>query len=174
MPKKIINQCSCSCGATAKRDFAAEIPTQRVIGLTPVSHATTGEGSVSKDVEFLAGRFKRNPDGSIDKNHRPFRDTGEVDKFMNGANDLGDPVINQATGKPLRRADGSVVRQGAKLFKYGANSTPSRHTVRRDRPAVPDGWTDTSDSYLSRANGVTQYKPVANAAKWHSPERRSR
>jgi hypothetical protein len=139
---KVINQYKCpTCGATAKRDFSQEIPTQSVIGATPISHSTSTKGSLAKELEFVAGRFRRNPDGTIDKNHRPFRDTGEMNKFMNGQNDLGSPSLDD-NGRVRRRKDGSIIRNGAKLFKYGPNSAPSRTDVRTARPRVPNAWTN--------------------------------
>jgi len=134
VPAAVINQYQCpqpQCQAVAKRRFDKEIPSQSVIGLTPISHSTTGKGSFQKTVEKAFGGFKKNPDGSIDPNHAAFRDSGEFQKFMNGANDLGKPKINQRTGEVLRRRDGSVIREGAKIFQYGKNDAPSRNDVRR-------------------------------------------
>lgn len=134
MPKDVINQYQCpqkGCGAVAKRRFDKEIPTQAVVGLTPISHSTTGKGSLQRTVEKAFGGFKKNPDGSIDTNHAAFRDTGEFSKFMNGANDLGKPKINQRTGEPLRRKDGSIIREGAKLIQYGKNDAPSHDRIRQ-------------------------------------------
>lgn len=136
MPKDVINQDQCSqpgCGAVAKRRFDKEIPTQSVIGLTPISHSTTGKGSLQRTIQKAFGEFKKNPDGSIDTNHSAFRDTGEFSKFMNGANELGKPKINQRTGEVLRRKDGSIIREGAKLIQYGKNDAPSHDRV-RSRP----------------------------------------
>lgn len=142
IPKKgAISQYNCVCGAVAKRDLAKEIPSQSVIGATPISHSTTGKGSIAHEVEFMAGKFKTNPDGSIDKNHRPFRDTGELNAYMNGMNDLGPPVLDD-NGNPKRRKDGSIIRTGAKLFKYPKGAQPSRSGVRKARPRVPNAWTD--------------------------------
>jgi hypothetical protein len=132
--KNVINQVDCKCGAVAQRRFDKEIPTQALVGCKPISHASSVKGTVAKEVEYAFGQFKKNPDGTFDKNHRPFADTGELNKFLNGANEYGKPKINQSTGQPLRRKDGSVVREGTKLFKYGPNDTPSRDTVRRSRP----------------------------------------
>lgn len=155
---KTVNRFKChaeGCPAIAKRDMSKEIPTQVVIGATPISHSTTTKGSLSRELEFLAGRFKKNPDGTVDKNHRPFRDTGEMNKFMNGNNDLGKPSIDQRTGQPRRRKDGSIIREGAKLFKYGANATPSRSDVRRQRPRVPNAWT-TEDRVKGGGGGISR------------------
>ena len=133
-PAKVVNQIGCpqpGCGAVAKRRFDKEIPTQSVVGLTPISHSTTGKGSLQNTIGKAFGEFQKNPDGSIDRNHAAFRDTGDLNKFMNGSNDLGKPKIDQRTGQPLRRKDGSVIREGAKFFQYGKNDAPSRNDVRR-------------------------------------------
>lgn len=130
----VIDKTECKCGAVAKRRFDVEMKTQAIVGLTPISHSTSTKGSVSKELEFAFGEHKKNPDGTVDTNHRPFRDTGELDRFMNGANDLGKPKISQTTGKPLMRADGSYVREGAKLIKYDKGAAPSRTDARRFKP----------------------------------------
>ncbi len=170
MPKKVVMQHPCSlpdCDWTAKRDFSQEIPTQAVIGATPISHSTSVKGSLAKEMEFVAGRFKRNPDGTVDKNHRPFRDTGEMNKFMNGQNQLGQPSIDQRTGKPRRRRDGSIIREGAKLFKYGNNAAPSRSDVRKGRREYPNAW--TTESQVSDGHGAIP--DMANRPRHHSPRR---
>lgn len=138
-------------------------------GGTPISHSTTVNGSVSKEIEFMAGRFKKNPDGTVNRNERPFRDTGELNKFMAGQNDLGNPIVKD-DGKVLRRADGSVVHQGAKLFKYGANATPSRDGTRRRAPSVPDAWT----SFENVKGGVNSQSFVSKAPVYRSPERKAK
>jgi len=136
--EKRIDQYPCPvCGGLGKRDLAKEIPTIRSVGMTPISNGT----ALGKELEFSFGRFKKNPDGTVNTNHAAFRDTGELSKYMNGNNDLGEPELNQRTGEPLRRKDGSVVRKGAKLFKYGKNATPRRSSVRR-RNEVPSAWID--------------------------------
>lgn len=141
IPKKgQISQYKCQCGAVAKRDLSKEIPTQSVVGLTPIS-VSDSKHSLGKELSFAFGRFKKNPDGTEDRNHAAFRDTAELDAYMNGKNDLGPPVLKD-NGEPLRRPDGSIVRRGAKLFKYGPNATPSRSGVRKQRPNVPSAWTD--------------------------------
>lgn len=138
---KRIDQSTCMvCGTTARRDLTADLQTVNVNGLTPIA-VSDSKFSLNKELGFSFGKFKKNKDGSFDKNHAVFRDTGELNKFMNGANDLGPPKLDQSTGEILRRHDGSVVRDGAKLFKYGPNATPSRDGVRSQRPAVPDAWT---------------------------------
>lgn len=143
-PQQVVNQIDCpDCGGVAKRRFDKEIPTQSVVGLTPISHSTTGPGSFQRTLEKAFGGFKKNADGSVDKNHAAFRDSGEMSKFMNGQNDLGKPKIDQRTGQPLRRKDGSVIREGAKFFQYGKNDAPSRTDVRkRTRPDKSVEWVD--------------------------------
>ena len=152
VPKYVIDKCECiqeGCGAVARRRFDKEIPTQSVVGITAISHASTIPGSVAHTTEVAFGKFRKNPDGTVDRNHRPFDNTGELDRFLNGANDLGKPKLNQKTGEPLRKADGSIVREGAKLIKYGAGATPSRDNVVRKSTrkggeyrmgAVSTGW----------------------------------
>ena len=117
----------------------------------------------------MAGRFKHNPDGSVDKNHRPFRDTGEMNKFMAGNNDWGDPVVKD-NGQPLRRKDGSIVRKGAKLFKYGANATPSRDGIRKQRtPTLPNsGWVGEGDSGRDAGGSAPQFR---SAPTYRGPQR---
>lgn len=143
-PKVVVNQIDCpECGATAKRRFDKEIPTQSVVGMTPISNSTTTPGSFQRTVQRAFGSYQKNPDGSVDPNHAAFRDSGELDRFMNGANQLGKPKIDQRTGQPLRRKDGSVIREGAKIFKYDRSATPSRDDVRRrPRPSRNIDWVD--------------------------------
>lgn len=169
MPKKVVNQSKCDCGAVARRDLASEIQSQSVIGATPISHSTTGRGSAAREIEFAVGKFKTNPDGSVDMNHRPFRDTGEMSKFMNGQNELGEPVVKD-DGNVLRRKDGSVVRKGAKLFRYGPNAAPRHSGLRRRESPVPSAWVDQADSRLQSARGGI---PLA-APVHRSPERKAR
>lgn len=164
---KRIDQYPCQCGAMAKRDLEKDLASVNMTGLTPISHSTSGKGSVAQTVEFLAGRFRKNPDGTVDKNHRPFRDTGELNKFMNGQNDLGDPVVKD-NGEPLRRKDGSVVRKGAKLFKYGANATPSRDGVRKQRPRLSPGSGWVSEGQARDGAGGTR---ISGAPSYKSPPR---
>lgn len=149
-PEKIITNYPCpECGGIAKRAFDREIPTQSVVGITPVSHSTTGKGSLFNESHKAFGRFQRNPDGSEDKNLPRFRDSGEMNKYLNGQNELGDPVTNDK-GEPVKRPDGTVIRRGAKLFKYSAGATPSRSDNPKPKP-MPKGarWVDgrTANAY---------------------------
>lgn len=143
IPKdKVVNTIPCKeCGGLAKRDFADEIKTQAVVGLTPISHATTVKGSLFHDTKFAFGEVQKNPDGTEDKNHPRFRDSGELQRYMDGANTLGDPVLNDR-GEPVKNKEGVMLRRGAKLFKYAKGATPSK-------------------------DGVS-YKPAPKAARWVS------
>lgn len=139
---KRIDQTSCpTCGAVSKRDLVADLGTVNINGLTPLTPSDS-RFAPSKETEFAFGKFKVDKTGKENFAHSPFRDTGELEKFMNGNNDLGEPELNQSTGQPLRRKDGSVVRQGAKLFKYGKNATPSRDGLRKPFADVPNAWVD--------------------------------
>lgn len=152
---KRIDQYPCQCGAVAKRDFAADIQTIGTVGITPISPGDSrAHHGLAKELEFAFGAHKVNPDGSVDRNHAPFRDTGELHKYLNGGNDLGEPVLGD-DGKPMRRKDGSFVRKGAKLFKYGKNASPSQTGVRTSRPRVPYAWCDESETTGSRG-GVSR------------------
>lgn len=140
VPKKIVQGAPCpECKSLAKRDFGTEIKSQAVVGLTPISKSTTVPGSLYNTVKHAFGA--NHPD---DPNQAPFRDSGELDAFMNGANDLGKPKIDQRTGKPLVRknVDGSYsyVREGAKIVKYDKNATPSRDDVRKTRASKSATW----------------------------------
>lgn len=131
VPVKVVKDAECSqCGGRAARAFDLEIPTQSVVGLTPISKSTTVPGSLYNDVKFAFGANHKD-----DPNQAPFRDSGELNAFLNGNNDFGRPKIDQRTGKPLKRPDGSTIREGAKLIKYDRNATPSRDDVRRKKPA---------------------------------------
>ena len=136
VPVKIKKDTECSqCGGRAVRAFDMEIPTQAVVGLTPISKSTTVPGSMYHDVKFAFGEHHKE-----DPNQAPFRDSGELNAFMNGNNDFGKPKIDQRTGKPLKRADGSTIREGAKLIKYDRNATPSRDDVRRKKAVRSARW----------------------------------
>lgn len=175
---KRIDQYRCDCGATAKRDLTGDLATVSPIGMTPISHSSSAKGTLGRETEFSFGRFKINPDGIAEKNHRPFRDTGEMNRYMNGANDLGAPKIGD-DGKPLRRRDGSFVRGGAELFKYGPNATPSRDGVRRRRFVPPrsvvvdSGW--VGDVPEARGGGTMRREEFAKheipAHPYVSPKR---
>ena len=131
MPKTVKKDSECSeCGGRAARAFDLEIPTQAVVGITPISKSTTVSGSMYDTVKYAFGKHDES-----DPNQAPFRDSGELNAFLNGKNDLGAPKIDQRTGKPLRRPDGSVVRNGAKIIQYDRGATPSRDDVRK-KPAT--------------------------------------
>lgn len=172
---KRVDQCVCpECGGLAKRDLVADLATVNVNGLTPISHASTGKGTGAHESQFMAGRFKKNPDGSVDKNHRPFRDTGEMDAYVNGKNDLGPPQLDD-NGNPRRRKDGSMIRTGAKLVRYSANRKPSRYDVRkRNAVEVPNAWVDGETMSRSGATSPISLKSAGvNASRYKSPERRA-
>lgn len=122
--KRIDNHPCVVCGRNAKRDLTGDLASVNLVGSTPISNSTTLPGSYAHTTQFAFGKNKVNPDGSVDGNHRPFRDSGELNKFLNGANELGKPALDDK-GQPRRRPDGSVIRTGAKLFQYGPNATPS-------------------------------------------------
>lgn len=164
MPKKVIGQYPCpACGGLGKRDFESEIKSQSVIGLTPISKSTTTPGSFYNETKFAFGQDKVNPDGSVDKSQARFRDSGELKAYMNGQNDLGEPVLRD-NGQPLRRKDGSIVRKGAKLFKYPKGATPSRSGMQRSRPAVPDAWTDEKGA-ADGMGGLRMGSPYRNPSR---------
>lgn len=150
MPKNVIQErvCSGGCGGMAKRAFDLEIPTQSIIGATPISKSTTVKGSMYDTVKFAFGAHDEK-----DPNQAPFRDSGELNKFLDGNNDLGKPSIDQRTGEVRRRPDGSVIREGAKFIKYDRGATPSKDGVRKvGRPKkvkIPGGevtWQDGKGS----------------------------
>lgn len=136
VPKKIVQEAGCDgCGGKAKRAFDLEIPTQAVVGLTPISKSTTVPGSVYNSVKRAFGE-----NSTEDPNQAPFRDTGELNAFLNGKNDFGKPSIDQRTGLPRRRQDGTIIREGAKLIKYDKGATPSRDDVRRRSVSKAARW----------------------------------
>lgn len=173
--KKRIDQTRCGCGGVAKRDFVGDAETIFVTGLTPI-RPMDAKHAIGRELEYGFGRFKRNPDGSLDKNHSPFRDTGELGKFMAGGNDLGAPKVDD-NGNPVRRRDGSIVRDGAKLFKYGPNATPSKDGVRKGRFVAPrsivasSGW-GSEASVDRQSSGAASYQGL-QAQRHKNPERRS-
>lgn len=135
VPKNIVKQSACDCGEMAERAFDLEIPTQAVVGLTPISKSTTTPGSFYNTVRHAFGdHHKDNP------NDAPFRDSGELASFMNGNNDLGAPKIDQRTGQVMKRPDGSIVRGGAKLIQHDRNATPSRDDVRKRTASRSAKW----------------------------------
>ena len=155
VPVKVKKDTECSqCGGRAARAFDLEIPTQAVVGLTPISKSTTVPGSMYHDVKFAFGEHHKD-----DPNQAPFRDSGELAAFMNGANDLGKPKIDQRTGQPLRvkTADGSYkyVREGAKLIKYDRNATPSRDGVRKKPASRGARWRGGEGKFeVGRTNDI--------------------
>lgn len=150
VPKDVIRETTCSdCGGKAPRAFDLEIPSQAVIGLTPISKSTTVPGSLYNTVKHAFGAHDEN-----DPNQAPFRDSGELEKFLNGNNDLGKPSIDQRTGKVRRRPDGSVIRNGAKLIKYDRNATPSKDNYVRQRgPSKSARWRGGEGRFESGAGG---------------------
>jgi len=60
---------------------------------------------------------------------------------MKGQNELGDPVTNDK-GEPVKRPDGTLIRRGAKLFKYSAGATPSRTDNPQRRVPKAAKWVD--------------------------------
>lgn len=158
VPKTVIDKIDCpECGAVAKRRIDKEIPTQSLVGQTQISHSTTGKGSVANDIKFAFGETRVNPDGTVDGNHKPFTTTGDLDKFLNGANNLGPRILDQRTGQPLRDAKGNYVHGSAKLVKLDAGAAPSRTDVRRKKvyrdaahinPKVVGSFPDTKSQAL--------------------------
>lgn len=147
---KRVDQHRCACNAVAPRDWGTDLPTVGAVGVTPI-RPDGGKGSVGKEIEFAFGKYKVNPDGSVDGKHAPFTDTRELKRYMDGANDLGEAAVDDK-GRVMRRRDGSVIRKGAKLFKYGKNAGPSRSDAGR-RVKVPSAWTDESTVMKSGATG---------------------
>ena len=155
LPTKRIDNYPCVvCGRNARRDLMGDLASVNLVGSTPISNSTTIKGSYANTTEFAFGRHKTNPDGSADTNHRPFRDSGELNKFMNGGNQLGKPVLNDK-GEPVRRKDGSIVRRGVKLFQYGANATPTHSAPRRRDVNYPS--TSISARQAAEATGRSAY-----------------
>lgn len=149
MPKKVKKDAECSeCGGRAPRAFDLEIPTQAVVGLTPISKSTTVSGSMYNTIKHAFGAHDEK-----DPNQAPFRDSGELDRFLNGNNEFGKPSIDQRTGQPRRRPDGSIIREGAKLIKYDKNATPSRDDVRKRKTARSARWRGGEGSFSLGAGG---------------------
>lgn len=170
-PGKSVDQINCpDCGGLAKRDLVADLSTVNTVGSTPISHASSGPGTVAKTTEFAFGRFKKNPDGSVDQNHRPFKDTGELERYANGHNQLGPPKLDDS-GNPIRRPDGSMVRTGAKLIQFDPHRRPPVN--KRPRMDVPSAWVDSETATRTGAGA----KPISfrdagvPATRYKSPER---
>lgn len=174
---KRIDQARCACGATAKRDFAGDLATVNSIGSTPIA-VSDAKHSIGKELSFAFGRFKKNPDGTVDRNHAPFRDTGEMSRFMAGQNTLGEPVVDDR-GKAVKRADGTVVRRGAKIFKYGANATPSKSGVREGRPrmrsigGITPGWGNAREAAAVGRRGAEDVPIISKCERVKMRERKA-
>ncbi len=149
IPKKVKKDAECSeCGGRAARAFDLEIPTQAVVGVTPISLSTTTPGSVYNTVKHAFGSRSE-----ADPSKAPFQDTGELKKFLDGANDFGPPCIDQRTGKPRKRPDGSVIRQGAKIIQHDRNATPSRDDVRKRPVSKLARWRGGEGKFETGAGG---------------------
>ena len=167
--KRIDNYPCTTCGGKSKRDLAGDFETVNMTRSTPISNSTTIRGSYAHTTEYAFGKHKTNPDGSVDPSQRPFRDSGELNKYMNGGNELGKPILGD-NGQPLRRADGSIVRKGAKLFQYGPNATPSQTGIRKRDIRVPD----TSVDFSTVRDAVGRSSYFDGAPVHRSPQRRAR
>ena len=156
---KPVTQSKCpECGFPSPRSFADEGFTTP--GLTPIyaNHYTDTKGSINHEIAFAFGKEKLNPDGTTDPNAAPFASTGEMQKYLDGKNELGPPKLDDE-GKPVRRSDGKMVRNGEKLFKYSPNAAPSR-TESRPAPqrSRSGGWVD--DKVMAMyGNGVRMSGP---------------
>ncbi len=162
VPGKPIDRYPCVvCRRSAKRDLASDLASVNMVGATPISNSTTTKGSFAHTTEFAFGRHKKNPDGTVNTAERPFRDSGELSKFMAGQNELGKPELDDK-GQPRRRSDGSVIRKGAKLFQYGANATPRNSGMYKREFNVPDSSIDEKT-----ANEASGRSSVFNNAPVH-------
>ena len=57
-PSSAVLKTSCEkCKKSANRDFAAEIPTQNVVGLTPI-RPSDSKFAVGRETQFALGKFK--------------------------------------------------------------------------------------------------------------------
>ena len=149
VPKAVKKDSECTeCGGRAARAFDLEIPTQAVIGVTPISLSTTTPGSVYHTVKHAFGERSE-----ADPSQAPFRDTGELKKFLEGANDFGKPSIDQRTGQPRRRPDGSIIRTGAKIIQHDKNATPSRDDVRKRPVSKIARWRGGEGKFETGAGG---------------------
>jgi hypothetical protein len=118
-----------------------------VIGVRPVSDSTTGNGSLKHEAQFAFG----NRQGKV-----PFKDSGEYDRFLNGKNELGPPVLDD-NGNRVRKSDGSILHGGEKFVRMGKNHTP-KPLMRPgggavSRANVPDAWIDSKDLGVSSSAG---------------------
>lgn len=167
---KRVDQCKCpECGGMAKRDLAADLKTIGIVGATPISLSTTGKGSLYHESKFAFGRFKQNPDGTVDTNHAPFRDSKELERFANGHNDLGPPKLDDS-GNPIRRKDGSMVRTGAKLVKFDRHKAPP--VSKKPRYDVPDAWVgDDVVQKAGRTNPISLRDANVSATRHRNPRR---
>lgn len=166
--EKRVDQIQCpECGGLAKRDLVADLKTINTVGSTPISHASSVPGTLSHAAKFAFGQFKQNPDGSVDRNHTRFSTSGELERYVNGANDLGPPKIGP-NGQPMRRPDGSMIRTGAKLVKYDRHRRPP--TNKKPRVNVPPAWVGGND--VDEAGSM---RPIRiSAPHYTSPERGKR
>ena len=166
---KNVEQYLCpTCGDYADRDLAGEIPSQQLVGLTPISEATSGKGSLYRETAFAFG----NAQGKA-----AFRDSGEMNKFLNGHNNLGPPEVSD-NGEPLRDKQGNFIRKGEKFVKYDRQATP-RRTAPKPNPNVERAFVDYSE--LQKAGVVTSSRPATavpgvryTVPRHRSPERRKR
>ncbi len=167
---KRVDQIQCpECGGLAKRDLVTDLKTVSIVGGTPISLSTTGKGSMYETAKFSFGRFKKNPDGSEDRNHAAFRDSKELDRFANGHNDLGPPKLDD-NGNPIRRKDGSMVRTGAKLIKFDKSRRPPVN--KRPRMDVPDAWVgDDIVQKSGRTNPISLRDAQVPVTRYRSPAR---
>lgn len=166
---KPVDQTRCSCGGMAKRDFVADLNTVNFVGSTPISLASTGKGSLQHTAQFAFGKHRQNPDGSKDYNHTRFDNIKDLDRYANGANDLGPPKLD-ANGNPMRRPDGSVIRTGAKLVKFDKHKAPPVN--RRPTVNVPSAWVDDREiGREGRTNNISLKAAGVNASRYHSPRR---
>lgn len=144
---KRVDQIQCpECGGLARRDLVADLQTVSTVGSTPISHASSGKGTLAHATQFAFGRFKENPDGSVDRNHTRFSTTGELEKYVNGRNELGPPKLDDR-GRRIMRPDGSFVREGKKLVKFDNNRRPPVN--KRPVVTVPSAW--VGDDVVAKA-----------------------
>lgn len=133
------------CGMMAPRAMEDEIPTQSLVGLKPLSESTTGKGSL-----YHAAKFAFGGGHVIGRDGKPvLKTSGEFQKFLDGANELGPPKVDDE-GRPLRRPDGSVIREGEKFVKIDRQATPPSSPSRPSR-AVVTGFPGMSHSTVPDA-----------------------